>query len=375
MIYKYLGNTTEKISAIGQGTIGAGAAEKATSEKIELKKRVILSGIEQGINYLDTGEDYEGGHAETILGQIIGKIRDKVFISSKFKPENNGFEKVIKAAEKSLKRIKTDYIDLYQMQWPNINVPLSETLDAMMTLVRQGKVRYVGVCNLTCSQLEIAKKHCGDKLVSIQTEYNMLNRSIESDILPFCKSNGMTLIAYSPLCRARLQFYGDQKDLLASLSKKYSASIAQIILNWIVSHESIVALTQTMNLDHVKENADATKILLEQKDAEEMSRRLIREPVFVSTEKIRILNQDADETHQIYLTLEDALSNRLNINPSPENIADELRQGGMLKPVELKATNDRTGRYAYDLTHGRMRYWAWVIAYGRDESIPAYILN
>lgn len=373
MIYKDLGNTQTPISAIAQGTIGAGSRASATSEKIQKRINVILAGIDDGITFLDTGEDYEDGHAEEILGNAIKNIRRRVFISSKFKPVNNAYAGVMKSAEMSLKRLQTDYIDLYQLQWPNPGVPLSETLGAMLKLVEQGKVRFLGVSNLTCRQLKEARGLAGDALVSIQTEYNLWNRGIEKEILPYCDTANVTLIAYSPLSRWNLSLNVWERSILDRLCRKYSATMSQIMLNWIVAHKQAVALTQTMSLDHIKENARATDLVLDKEDAEEMSRTFFREPVLVPTGRIRILDQDADETHPIYTTFEDACANSLNVQPSPAAIAEELKQGSLLRPVELVSTGDGSGRYDYDLTHGRMRYWAWIMAYGQDSSVPAYI--
>jgi aryl-alcohol dehydrogenase-like predicted oxidoreductase len=375
MIYKTLGNTQTTISAIAQGTIGAGSRGNTTPEKEQKRVDVILSGIAQGITFLDTGEDYEDGHAEEILGRAVKHIRKDVFISSKFKPANNSRNGVIKSAEKSLKRLKTDYIDLYQIQWPNPVIPISETLYAMMKLVEQGKVRFIGVSNLTYAQLEESRTLCGDKLVSMQTEYNLLNRCIEQDIMPYCEKSGMTLIAYSPLNRGALSFTESERRLLERLSSKYRASISQILLNWVISHKGVIALTQTMCLKHINENASATEFILEKKDAEEIGRNIVRQPMMVPTERIRILDRDADETHPIYTSLEQALANRMNIQPSPETLSLELKHGSMLRPIELIKTKDQSGRFDYDLTQGRIRYWAWIIAYGHEKSIPAYLTS
>jgi diketogulonate reductase-like aldo/keto reductase len=375
MIYKNLGSTRTKIPAIGQGTIGAGSHAGTTRERIRARIDVILAGIDEGITFLDTAEDYEDGHAEEVLGTALTGIRDKVFISNKFKPANNTYTGVLKAAEKSLKRLKTDWIDLYQIHWPNPRVPLSETLDAMLKLVEQGKVRFIGVSNLTYPQLAEARSFSRDSIVSIQTEYNLWNRGIELELLPYCEEAGMTVIAYSPLSRWNLSFNEQEKAMLDRMCGKYAATRSQLFLNWLISHKNVVTLTQTMSLKHIKENAQAATFTLEENDADELGRAFYREPILVPTKRIRVLNQDADETHRIYVTLEEALENKLNEQPSPAAIAEELQQGSLLRPVELVSSRDPSGRYDYDLTHGRMRYWAWIIAYGQEVSIPAYIKN
>jgi len=373
VIYKNLGNSTVTISAIGQGTIGAGGYIGTTHERISDRIAVIHAGIEEGITFLDTAEDYEDGHAEEVLGKALKGIRDKVFISNKFKPENNTFTGVMKAAEMSLKRLQTDWIDLYQIHWPNPQIPLSETLEGMLKLVEQGKVRFIGVSNLTYQQLREACKLSDDKIVSMQAEYSLSNRYIEKEILPYCVNKELTLIAYSPLSRCNWCFGKQEKTILDCMCEKYAVTTPQIFLNWIISHKNVVALTQTMSLAHIRENGQATQFILEEDDIEILSMAFFREPVLVPTKRIRILNEDADETHRIYTTIEDAITNKMNVQPSPVIIAEELKQGSMLRPIELILSEDNSGYYDYDLTHGRMRYWAWIIAYGQEASIPAYI--
>jgi len=375
MIYRNLGKTQAIISAIGQGSIGAGSRTNTSPEKIQRRIEVFLSGIKEGITFLDTGEDYEDGHAEEVLGKAIKGLRNRVFISGKFKPVNNTFLEVLRSAEMSLKRLNIDYFDLYQIQWPNPQVPLSETLGAMLKLVDQGKVRFLGVSNFTCSQLKEAVELSADKIVSIQTEYNLLNREVEKDILPYCQSLGLSLIAYSPLSRWNMSLKDNEKITLERICTKYAVTMPQIFLNWLISRKNIVALTQTMSIEHVKENARSVNFKLSSAEIEELNKVFLRQPVFIPTKSIRVLNYDVDETHHIYLNLEDALKNKLNIQPSPVVIADELKQGLMLRPVELVVSKDKTGSYEYDLTHGRMRYWAWIIAYGEKKPIPAYIIN
>jgi len=373
MIYKKLGNTRVTVSAIGQGTIGAGSHASTTPERIRDRIAVIHTGVEEGITFLDTAEDYEDGHAEEVLGKALKGIRDKVFISSKFKPENNTFTGVLKAAEMSLKRLQTEWIDLYQIHWPNPQVPLSETIEGMLKLVEQGKVRFIGVSNLTYLQIREATRLSENKIVSIQTEYNLLNRGIEKEILPYCETDNLLVIAYSPLSRWNLCLNEEEQTLLNSMCEKYGVTIPQIFLNWVISHKNVIALTQTISLEHIKENGRATQFTLEQGDVETLGTAFFREPVLVPTKRIRILNEDADETHRIYVTIEDALANKLNVQPSPLAIAEELKQGALLRPVELVSSRDTSGCYDYDLTHGRMRYWAWIIANGQEVSIPAYI--
>lgn len=376
MIYKTLGKTQVKVSAIGQGTIGAGSYQNTTSERIRRRIDVLRLGIELGINFLDTGEDYEEGHAEELLGKAIKGIRDHVFISSKFKPSNNSFRGIMSAIEGSLRRLQTDYIDLYQVQWPNPLIPISETMAALSNLVDQEKIRFVGVSNFTQAQLEEAQSFFDmGKIASVQTEYNLRNRSIESDLLPYCESNQISVIAYSPFSQGNLYFTAKEREILSNISEKYDVTIAQVILNWLISHSAVIAITRTMNFTNIKDDTEATDFKLHIRDMKIIDEVFTREPILVSTDRIRVINYDVDETHCIYTTLKDAIENRMNLQPSPMDISQEVKMGKLLKPVELVPTKDKTGEYGYDLAHGRNRYWAWIIANGTEEPIPAYIID
>lgn len=376
MIYKTLGGTRVKISAIGQGTIGAGSYQNTTPERIRRRIDVLRLGIELGINFLDTGEDYEDGHAEKLLGKVIKGIRDHVFISSKFKPSNNSFRGIMDAIDGSLIRLQTDYIDLYQVQWPNPLIPISETMTALSNLIDQEKIRFIGVSNFTQDQLKEAQSFFDrGKIVSVQTEYNLRNRSVESNLLPYCERNQISVIAYSPFNQGNLHFTTKEREILNNISEKYGVTIAQVILNWLISHSAVVTITRTMNFANIKENAGATDFKLHIKDVKMIDDVFISEPILIPTNRIRVVNYDVDETHCIYTTLKDAIENRMNLLPSPTDLSQEVKMRKLLRPVELVPTNDKTGKYDYDLIHGRNRYWAWIIANGSEEPIPAYIIG
>jgi hypothetical protein len=130
-----------------------------------------------------------------------------------------------------------------------------------------------------------------------------------------------------------------------------------------------------MSLEHLKENAAATDFRLAEEDIDRIDGAFHREPIMVLADRIRVSGHDADETHIIYTTVDEAIKNAAGIQPSPATLAEEIRQGGLLKPVELVRTQDTSGRYDYDLIHGRNRYWAWIIAYGNQAPIAAYVAN
>lgn len=375
MKYKLLGNTSVKIPAIGQGATGAGGRATTTSEKIKKRIDSLRFGIDMGMTFIDAAESYEGGHAEELLGQAVQGVREKVFISTKFEPEHSSFQGVMDAIEGSLRRLKTDYIDLYQTHWPNPAIPIEETMRALEKLVKDGKVRHIGISNCSLKQLKDAQKSlASNQIVSVQAEYNLYDRSVENSVLSYCADNLITVIAYSPLNQGNLVLDGTKKQVLDAIAGNYNLTIPQVILAWLVSHPAVITVVNSMNPEYTKENAKAADVKLSKEDIEKIDKEFERRVVLVPTDRIRVITKDVDDTHPIYTTIEQAIENKLNMQPSPADLALEINKGSdFLKPVELMPTEDKTGKYDYDLIRGRIRYWAWIIAYKGEKPIPAYI--
>src|SRR3989338_9876231 len=186
-----LGKTGVQLPEIGLGTLQySGGLEP-------LRKGVSLGAI-----LIDTAEMYG---TEEVVGEAVKGQRQQVFIATKVSGNHLRYDEVLRAAENSLKRLGTDYIDLYQIHWPDPGVPLKETMRAMETLVDAGKVRFIGVSNFYLKNLEEAQA-CMTKyrIVSNQVKYSLMQRGVEEDMLAYCQENNITLIAYSPLDRGRL---------------------------------------------------------------------------------------------------------------------------------------------------------------------------
>ena len=280
MSLKIIGNSNLKICPVGQGTLFGRSSRKIDDETISNKIKVLEYGLDLGMNFIDTGEDYEKGLSEKLLNKVIKNKRQKAIIGSKFKPSNNSYKGVLNSIEGTLKRIGTDYIDLYQIQWPNPNIELEETFKAFEKLVEQGKILYYGVGNFDLLRIKEAIRI--DKLkkfISIQTEYDLFNRHLEND-LKFLEQNNLSVIAYMSL--GKETFNTEEKKLLSSLSEKYKKSVRSIVLNWIISHKNVSILTSSTSLEHTKENFLSSSFELDKKDIndidlylEEMLRKLI----------------------------------------------------------------------------------------------------
>ena len=199
MEIRQLGKSELQVSSIGLGSVTFGREIDA-----QTSFSIIDHAMERGINLIDTAEAYSAGGSETVLGQWLarGSNRQKVVLATKIAPPL-GRDRILQFAEDSLRRLQTDVIDLYQLHAYDASTPLEETLDALNTLVEQGKARYLGCSNFAawqlCKALWIADVNSWAPLVSVQPNYNVAIRDIEDELLPFCADQDMGVISYSPL--------------------------------------------------------------------------------------------------------------------------------------------------------------------------------
>lgn len=264
MLLKELGKTGVKLPEIGLGTWQYGGGTEP-----------LRKGIALGATLIDTAEMYgtEGWVGKAIMGR-----RNTVFIATKVSAQNLRYDDVLKAAEKSLKRLGTDAIDLYQIHWPNPRIPIAETMRAMEELVDQGKVRFVGVSNFSVAEMKEAqacmKMH---PIVANQVEYNLLEREIEEDLIPHCEKNGVTVLAYSPLARGRLATKSmvRQRRAMGELQKvaeECGKTMAQVALNWCNRWPSVISLVKSDRVERVAENCHASGWRLSDEQVERLNR-------------------------------------------------------------------------------------------------------
>ena len=221
--------------------------------------QALRRGIELGCNLIDTAETYADGRSEEVVAEAVMDVRKDVFIASKVSPGNLHHDDVIEACMRSLKRLGTSYIDLYQIHWPNPKVPIRETMVAMEELVRDGRIRYIGVSNFSVEQTNEARDALSkSELVSNQVEYSLRNRAVEADILPYCKREKLTLIAYTPLARGSVP----EAMIPRTIREKYGMTPIQVMLNWVTRSESVVAIPKSSDVKHVEENASSVSARL-----------------------------------------------------------------------------------------------------------------
>ena len=257
MEYRVLGRTGEKVPTIGMGTWGMGSYSSLKERAQQV--RALRRGLELGMTLIDTAEMYASGRSEEVVGEAVQENRSRVFIATKVSPEHLRWNDVIKACDASLRRLGTSYIDLYQVHWPNPAIPIKETMGAMEELVRQGKIRYVGVSNFSpTGTTEARNALTKSEIVSNQIVYSLGNHTIEAEVLPYCVREKITLIAYSPLDHGRIDSSALPKELLS----KYGLTPAQLILNWVTRNEQVVAIPKATNVAHLEENASSVSVRL-----------------------------------------------------------------------------------------------------------------
>ena len=258
MEFKTLGNTSAKIPMVGLGTWGIGGFSSSNSEKDEIGIKALRLGLELEMRFIDTAEMYGGGHSEEVVAEAVKDQRESVFLATKVSGGNLSYDNVLRSCEASLRRLRTSYIDLYQIHWPNSRIPISETMKAMEKLVENGKIRHVGVSNFSVRQFTEAQKALSKTdVVSNQVNYSLTERSVETDLLPFAERERITIIAYSPLARGQIaeQAHGDRWQVLDQITRINHKTRSQVALNWLLIKPSVVVIPKASNLQHVRENS------------------------------------------------------------------------------------------------------------------------
>lgn len=262
------------IPVLGLGTWGMGGFMSKHSGGDADAVRALKLGLDLGMRFIDTAEMYARGHSEEVVAEAVQQERENVFIATKVSAENLSYDNVLRSCESSLRRLKTSYVDLYQVHWPNTRIPIQDTMRAMEKLMAEGKIRNVGVSNFSKKQTrEVQEALSKASLASNQVEYSLVERSIEKELLSYCTSEHVTVIAYTPLGRGSLtETRRDaSRRVLDKIASKYGKIRAQVALNWLIAKEAVVAIPKATNLDHVKENAGAAGWKLSKEDQETLN--------------------------------------------------------------------------------------------------------
>jgi diketogulonate reductase-like aldo/keto reductase len=248
VLTREFGSTGVKVSVIGQGTwqIGRDALE------------ALSAGIYLGLTHVDTAEMYTGSE-EAVAGAIRG-IRKKIFLVSKVLPSNASYKGTLRACDASLKRLKTDYLDVYLLHWWSGSHPIAETMRAMEELVAAGKIRYIGVSNLDVDRLKQAQKALmSERIVCNQVLYHLRSRAVENHVLPYCEAQNIAVVGYSPFGQGDFPAANSKQGrTLQTIADRHGKTPRQVALNFLTRRNSLFAIPKASKLDHVRENAAGT---------------------------------------------------------------------------------------------------------------------
>lgn len=254
----------EKIPALGQGTWYMGDNRGTRAEEIA----TLQLGLDLGLKLIDTAEMYGEGKAEELIGQAIAGRRDQAFLVSKVYPHNASRKGTIAACERSLRRMRTDHIDLYLLHWRG-NIPFGETLEGFSALRKAGKIRYFGVSNMDLDDMrELVLLPGGADVATNQLLYNLTRRGIEWDLLPWLRDKRIPVMAYSPIEQARLL----SNPKLVDFTKRHGMSPAQAALAWLLAKDGVIAIPKTGRRERVKENIGALDNDLTAEQLDELDR-------------------------------------------------------------------------------------------------------
>jgi diketogulonate reductase-like aldo/keto reductase len=251
-------NTGDKVPVLGLGTWRMGERKGERAAEVAAVKL----GLELGIRLIDTAEMYGEGVAEEIVGEAMGTLRDEIYLVSKVYPHNASRKGAIAACERSLRRLKTDRLDLYLLHWRG-SYPLAETVEAFETLKKDGKIRAWGVSNLDAGDLdELARVPNGGNCTSNQVLYHLGSRGIEWSLLPKCQKAGMMVMAYSPLGQGPLL----RQQALGKIAAKHGCDPAAVALAWVLRQPGVITIPKASNPAHVRANIQAVDVKLDADD-------------------------------------------------------------------------------------------------------------
>ena len=246
------------IPVMGQGTWQMAENPSRRAEELE----ALRAGVDLGMTLIDTAEMYGSGAAEELIAEALADRRNEIFLVSKVLPENATRRGTVAACERSLKRLRTDHLDLYLLHWRG-SVPLAETVDAFEALIQDGKIRDWGVSNFDGDDMEELVALPGGEAVAInQVLFNLTRRGIERDLIPWSRKFGIPLMAYSPIEQGRLP----RHPALRQIADRLRATPAQVALAWVLQHPDICAIPKAGTAQHVAENHAALKLRLTRED-------------------------------------------------------------------------------------------------------------
>jgi diketogulonate reductase-like aldo/keto reductase len=258
------------LSKIGFGAWRIGGNSSANRSLDEKSLTALRTALEIGYTHFDTAEMYADGRSEQLIGQAIrefGAKREELFITTKVTPNHLRYDDVLRSCENSLRRLKMDYLDLYLIHWPHGGSKYDETFKALNKLVRDGKVRHLGVSNFNIKLLKQAQSLSETPIITNQVPFSITDRSqVKNGMLEYCQQNDILFTAYSPVDEGNLS----ANPTLERIAKAHHANAFQIALAWIVSHPRVITIPMSFNPVHIRENFDAAEIELSEGEIKQL---------------------------------------------------------------------------------------------------------
>lgn len=248
------------VPVLGQGTWGMGETPERRQEEIA----ALRFGLDLGLTLIDTAEMYGEGGAEEVVGEAIEGRRDEVFLVSKVYPFNASLHGTVAACERSLKRLRTDRLDLYLLHWRG-EYPLSETVEAFEALKKAGAIRDWGVSNFDLADMEeLITVPNGEEVATDQVLYNLYHREVETALLPWCLKRHIPIMAYSPIEQGRML----DDPLLKEIASHHGITPAQTALAWLLQKQEVIVIAKASKIEHVRQNREALDVHLTIRDLE-----------------------------------------------------------------------------------------------------------
>lgn len=259
-----------RIPLLGLGTWGMGGGISPDYSQDDKVIHAIQYALDLGFTHIDTAEIYTSGHTEELVSQATkGRQREELFITTKVSPSHLRYQDVLDSFAGSLKRLETEYVDLYLIHWPNSSIPLEDTFRALNRLVDRGQVRHLGVSNFNLSQLKHAIDLSETPIVTNQVPYSVFEHQyVRNGILAYCQQNEIIVTAYTPIEKGRVA----QDSEIRQIADKHGATPVQIALNWLISQPKVIAIPMSMDEKHLEENLGALDIELSEEEAQRLDR-------------------------------------------------------------------------------------------------------
>lgn len=370
--HNFIAIGNDKILRLGIGMSKMGTNDYHSSSHIRDRFETLEYFTNFGKIFVDTASLYGNGFSETEIGKNIFLKRKHYFLSTKFYPDEKKTDlEIIESVNNSLKRLKTDYVDLLQIHWPNTLFGTDRLICLLELIKEKALAKYIGVCNYEHNEiLELNKGLKNFQISTNQIEFNLVVQSyFNKQIL---ESNSYINLAFSVLNQGRLAANNCQLGYVDFLSKKYKCKKVSIILAWALSYEKILPLVKVSSLSHAKELLKSFKLTLTSDELnylESLSNNSIK---YIDLKKIKLVS---DNYRKPYFTKDQALANKDNLIPSPYSLAKRFKNSEVLIPLKVFKKNEE--EYIideYDPIGQSKLYWSWVIAFPRRK-VPVTIIN